>query len=412
MIGAGRIGGPLSANPLESAKEHLKRGEHDLAERAFRDALTADPADGTARVGLAQVLVLQGKKAEAVAECETVAGLYARQGREEKAVEVYRRVIKIDPARAEAHEKLGELLNRINRQGEGLASLETAAAAYGTQDRLADRLRVLQSLVAVAPEEERGRLRADVAGALLIAGKKLEALTEYREAADELEGDGGPLAVINGRSRPREAKAYKLLLEILPKIIAMAPDDIETILRLGRYQMAGRPSSAIATLHMALKLDRNNVAAIKLIDHAFLALGQFERAVVAFDEIRRIDPSAYETDAGYREEVGRLAPVFAEVDVLLGGTPERPDQAVQVARHLVTKFPGSIPARLKLKDVLFRLNQLDAAVAEIAFAVGLALEAGDAALAREVLQDGMRRAPGHPKVRELAVRVAESLRLV
>ena len=409
---AATIDAPLSANPIESAKEHLKRGEHDLAERAFRAALATDPGDGAARVGLAQVLVLLGKKAEAVAECETVAGLYARQGREERAVEVYRRVIKIDAARAESHEKLGELLNRINRRDEGLAALETAAKEYGKQDRPADQLRVMQSLVAVAPEEERGRLRADVAGALLAAGRKDEALAEYREAADDLEGDGGPLAVINGRAKPREAKAYKLLLEVLPKIIAMVPDDLETILRLGRYQMAGRPSLAIATLHMALKIDRQNVAAIKLIDHAFLALGQFERAVVAFDEIRRIDPAAYETDPGYREEVGRLAAVFAEVDVLLGGSPERPDQAVQVARHLVTKFPGSIPARLKLKDVLFRLNQLDAAVSEIAFAVGLALEAGDAALAREVLQDGMRRAPSHPKVRELAVRVAESLRLI
>lgn len=341
-----------------------------------------------------------------------MAGLYARQGREEKAVEVYRRVLKIDAGRAEAHEKLGELLNRINRREEGLVELEAAATEYGKHGRNADRLRVLQSLVALAPDEERGRLRAAVGGALLAEGRKEEALAELREAANELEGDGGPLAVINGRARPREAKAYKLLLEILPKIVALVPNDLDTILRLGRYQMAGRPSSAIATLHMALKIDRKNVAAIKLIDHAFLALGQFERAVVAFDEIRRIDPTAYETDPGYREESGRLAPVFMEIDVLLSGVPERPDQAVQVARHLVTKFPGSIPARLKLKDVLFRLNQIDAAVAEIAFAVGLALEAGDAALAREVLQEGMRRAPGHPKVRELAVRVAESLRLV
>lgn len=402
----------MSANPIESAKAHLKAGEHDLAERAFRDALAADPSDGVARVGLAQVLVLLGKKAEAVAECETVAGLYARQGREEKAVEVYRRVLKIDAGRGEAHEKLGELLNRINRREEGLVELEAAATEYAKGERHEDRLRVLQSLVALAPEEDRGRVRASLGSALLAAGKKSEALQELREAADELEGEGGPLAVINGRARPREAKAYKLLLELLPKIVALVPDDINTILRLGRYQMAGRPSSAIATLHMALKIDRKNVAAIKLIDHAFLALGQFERAVVAFDEIRRIDPTAYETDPGYREEAARFAPAFAEIDVLLSGVPERPDQAVQVARHLATKFPGSIPARLKLKDVLFRLNQVDAAVSEIAFAVGLALEAGDAALAREVLQDGLRRAPGHPKVRELAVRVAESLRLV
>lgn len=399
---------PDTAKTVAAAKGHLQRGELELAERSFREALEADPADGGARVGLAQVLVAQGRRVEAIEQCELVAGLYARAGREDRAVEVYRRILRIDADRPDAHEKLGELLHRIGQRDEGLAALKAAADAYERKGRNASRLRVLESLMALTPDDRRLPVRVELAECQARAGNTADALAEYRAVAAALE-EPGVTAIVNGRGTPEGAKRYRLLLDVLQRIVALVPDELDAVLKLGRYQMAGRPASAIATLHAAIKLDRRNVTAIKLIDHAFLALGQFERAVVSFDEIKKLDPGAYSMDPAWREEPGPMGPALVMVDVLLQGN--RRDDALTQARAIVAKRPGSIPGRLKLKDVFVSLGNVDAAIGEIANAVALALEAGDGGLAREVLQDALRLAPAHPRVRELGIRVAEQLQI-
>ena len=391
---------------LAEAKEHLRGGKLDLAERAYRDARTADPKDAGALVGLAQVFTLQGKKADAIEVIAQAAALHAEAGRLDKAVEVYRRVLKLDPGRADAQERLATILWDSGKHEEALPELRAAAATYTSKGQATDRLRVLARCVEYAPEAERSKMRVEYAESLQKAGQTKEALVEYRDEARLLEAVG-TLEIIGNRGSMHGGAAYRLLVEILERIVALDPADVGARLRLGRYQLAGRPARAISTLLSVLAVERRNVSALKLLDHAFLAVGQFDRAALTFDEIRTVDPVAFVGDPNLRDDASQIAPILAEADALL--SEGRLDQAREWVRALVSRKPGSIPARLKLQDLFVRTGNIDAAVAEISAAVALALEAGDKAHAREVLQVGLKLAPFHPALRESCVRVAENL---
>ena len=396
------------ARLVAEAREHLRGGKLELAETAFRDALVADPKDAAALVGLAQVLTLQGRKTEAIPVIADAAALHAEAGRHDKAIEVYRRVLKLDPQRADVQERLATSLQEAGRQAEALAELRAAAASWAGQGRTADRLRVLARCVEIAPEGERSKVRMEYAEMLHTNGHTKDALAEYREEARLLEAVG-VLEIIGNRGSMHGGAAYRLLVEILERIVALDPADVDARLRLGRYQLAGRPARAISTLLSVLAVERRNVRALKLLDHAFLAVGQFDRAALTFDEIRTVDPVAFVGDPNLRDDASQIAPVLAEGDVLLA--EGRLDQAREWVRALVIRKPGSIPARLKLQDLYVRTGNIDAAINEISAAVALALEAGDKPHAREVLQTGLKLAPFHPALRESCVRVAENLDL-
>ncbi|HUR26758.1 MAG TPA: tetratricopeptide repeat protein [Planctomycetota bacterium] len=391
---------------LAEAKEHLRAGKLDLAERAFRDALAADPKDAGALVGLAQVFTLQGRKPEAIQVIADAAALHAEAGRLDKAIEVYRRVMKLDPQRTDVQERLATILWDSGKHEEALAELRAAGATYTARGSVPDRLRVLARCVEYAPEAERSKIRVEYAETLQKAGQTKEALIEYRDEARLLEAIG-TLEIIGNRGSMHGGAAYRLLVEILERVVALDPADVSARLRLGRYQLAGRPARAISTLLSVLAVERRNVNALKLLDHAFLAVGQFDRAALTFDEIRTVDPVAFVGDPNLRDDASQIAPVLAEADVLL--SEGRLDQAREWVRALVSRKPGSIPARLKLQDLYVRTGNIDAAIAEISAAVALALEAGDKPHARVVLQVGLKLAPFHPGLRESCVRVAENL---
>jgi tetratricopeptide (TPR) repeat protein len=71
-------------DPTRAGLEHLARKEPDRAERAFREALLADPANLEAREGLARALLALGRHPEALAELNAVLGRDARRGSAER----------------------------------------------------------------------------------------------------------------------------------------------------------------------------------------------------------------------------------------------------------------------------------------------------------------------------------------
>ena len=317
------------------------------------------------------------------------------------------RVVRIDPTRGEAHLKLADVLHAASRTREALDHLRAAADAFRAKDKPKQRLDALKRLLERTPENERSPVRVQIADALSAAGDNAMALRILREESRLLEAVGA-LEIMGNRGSTRSA-TYGLLLNVLERIAQLDPGDVDSLLRLGKYQLAARPARAIATLQAVLKLDRKNVPALKLLDHAFLAVGQFDKSAITFEEIRVLDPNAYRANPIWAEEEKQVAPVLAEIDA---SSQHNLDEARDKARILIQARPGSIPARLKMAELFARTANLDSAVGEITAAVRLALEAGDVPHAREVLQEGLRLAPNHPGLRESCVRVTELLQIL
>jgi tetratricopeptide (TPR) repeat protein len=387
----------------EVGRQHLLRGEMAAAEKAFGEALAADPKDEHALLGMAKVLTEEGKRVEAIEVCERIADVYVERGREVKAVEVYARVLRLDPGRPESHRKLGELLHRLKRPKEAMAQLKSAAAAFRQRNHGEDDIPTLRRILELTPEPERSASRIELAEALNKIGRKKEALAEYREEARLLEAVA-ELEIMGNRGSARGGHAHRQLLEVLARVLQLDPGDVDSLLMQARFQLAGSPAKSLSTLQQVLKIDKTNLSALKLLDNAFLALGQTDKAALAYDQISKLD-------ASYGKRVHpdptSLSAELAQIDAFMA--QDLPHKAMEAARSLVGAHPDSFEARMKLKQLFLKVSDTEGAITELSVLVNLAIASSEIGYARTILQELLRLSPGHPRVRECCVQVAERL---
>ncbi|HVO31129.1 MAG TPA: tetratricopeptide repeat protein [bacterium] len=343
-------------------------------EQKFRDVLAKNPDDAAARMGLARALLSQGRKVEAAEACEEAASLYVKRDRKDRAVAVYRRLL----------------------------------AIYKQMSRHAERVRVAQRMLELEPDDAHGEVHVALADALADAGDVPAALTLLREEVRMLAAVA-TLEILSNRASVQQGAAWKRTVTALERICALDRKDVGARIALARYQLLGKPARALATLLEVLTLDRRNVDSLRLIDHAFLAVGQFDRAARTYEEIAAVDPRAFDGNAALRDDGADLQGSFMLIDgAMQAGADE---DALKAARALVASQPNRIPARRKLFELELHAKNLDAAMEQLSQAIALAIEAGDTDYGRSMLQMGLRVAPWHAGLREAAVRVTEHLKI-
>jgi hypothetical protein len=106
------------------------RKEYKKAIELYRAQLADDDANG--RLRLADTLVLDGQKKEAISEYKKVASLYAGQGFLLKAIGVNKKIVKLDPAQEEVHDQLSKLYEE-----KGLLAPSSAPAEAAGEPSLA-----------------------------------------------------------------------------------------------------------------------------------------------------------------------------------------------------------------------------------------------------------------------------------
>lgn len=178
----------MSANKrkiLENAQKYLQRGQLDKALKEFQAALQADPRDTGTRLKIGDLHLKQGNKDEAVGAYLKVADQFMKDGFDARAVALYKQILKIDAARADVNIPLAELYTRLGLTSDAMASLQTAADAYHREGRKRDALELLRKMARLDPTNVTSRLK--IAELLQQAGMKEEALLELDEVAREVE---------------------------------------------------------------------------------------------------------------------------------------------------------------------------------------------------------------------------------
>lgn len=325
-------------------------------------------------MALARILLAQGRRIEAAEACEDAAAVFVRRERKHRALGVYRRLLGI-------YKQLG---------------------------RTEERIRVAKRMLELDPDDVHGEVHVALADAHADAGDVESALAILHDEVRMLEAVA-VLEIIGNRASTQKGAAWKRVVGALEKICLLDRKDAASRVKLARYQLLGKPAKALATLLEVLTLDRRNVGALRLIDHAFLAVGQFDKAARTFEEILVVEPAAFDRNSAHRDDGADLAGSF----VLIDGTIQagKFEDALAAARALAEAQPNRIPVRLKLFELFLRAGNQDAAMSELSKAIILALEAGDSDHARLLLQFGFRVAPWHAGLREVAVRVTEHLKI-
>ena len=264
------IGAALKSFPSNAGLENLlgvveaEQGETELARRAFSAAIQHDPKLVGAYLNLGRIEMQE-------------AGSHA--GPRAKALQLYQKVLRLDPANPEANFQAATLLMWDGKYAPSLAHLEKADAAMRGEIRV--------EALRCADEAGLGhRSATSRAAAAMIANPKLS----ERDAVFVLPA-------------LRAARRGDLIDSIFTAANARVPLSAYGLRVLGLAKEAeGKPAEATAVLERAFTLDDTNVAPLVDLTRIALADKQYKQALGYLAHARALKPG----DAAFAYEYGRI----------------------------------------------------------------------------------------------------------
>lgn len=274
-------------------------------------------------------------------------------GRLDEAAAAFRRVLKSDPAQAEAHRGLGEMAAQAGQTAEAIPHLETAAnltpadpalqfllanllLAHGQARRAADRYRIAAQLAPTVPEVFNNLGAAlKQAGDPAAAEDALRRALTQRPAFAEAWNTLGTVLTDRGDAQAA-AESFLRAVEAKPSLIAARVNlghalcdtgDAPAAIRVFRDAVARQPENAAALNGLGVALQQDN-------RHA--------EAVEAFAEALAVDP-------GFTDALGNLAVSFQ--------AQGRHEDALSLCRQAVDRRPGDPLLLVNLGHILQALGR-------------------------------------------------------
>ena len=226
---------------------YRKANQFDAAQAQYAEAIRIRPHYGEALANLAEMLVAEGKYAEAVSHLE--------------------RAIQVSPGLPEARVNFGHVLNRLGRNQESIEQYRQAirlrprhgpswmglAQALADNDQTDEAVKAAQSAVAFAPSDN----------ALRAAASRLLQRLGRTDQASALEAGPGPAAVAHierGNALVRE----------------------------------GRFADAVTEFQSAVRLGAADPKVYANLGAALASLGRYDEAITAFEAALKINPDLAE----------------------------------------------------------------------------------------------------------------------
>ncbi len=373
---------------LAAAQKQLARGNVDRALKELGRIVRDDPKDLRVRQKIAELLARQGKIAEAMREFQVVAEAYERGGFFPKAAAIYKQMLRFEPNSMQWHLALGEIYQQLALLSDAADHFNIVANHYDNNGTSKERIEIYQRLVRLNPDslEYAERLsdlyqkESDPVSAsdvwarvaqVLEQRNDLDTLTTVYERMSALREDDLDLvrALANlylDRNDPRRALAK------LQHCFRVDPQDTETL-------------NLLADAFVDLGEQEKAVAVLRELAQIYDTLGYEEYRNQVYDRITEIDPSggtAFEGDASLVVE-GLTNPA-AGIEVAQEGSDVEaiqrpliaaetfvnygfPDKARDTLEAAVARFPASfllrrdlLPLQLYDEDTEGALESLDA----------------------------------------------------
>ncbi len=253
---------------LDAAQKYLGQGKIPQAIAEYKAILTAEPADQVTLMTVGDLFVRAGDLGQAAEYFEKLAVAFLDEGFTSKAIAIYKKIAKLAPDQIEPLEKLADLYVQQGVMSEARPIYIQMAEAHlkGKQpERAAE---VLRRLLDIEPDNTRVQTR--LADLYMAIGQKGEAARAYLMAAfrsfERGEMDSAltlvekGLEVDHGNQRGILVKARILAAKGRPgdaaKLLEALPDAKEggqsTLLLFEAYMKAGRPQQAVDLAHKVL----------------------------------------------------------------------------------------------------------------------------------------------------------------
>ena len=373
---------------LQSAEKLLARGKLDQALKEYLRVLEDNAKDIPTLNKVGDLYVRMNRPSESIPYFERIADFYSKDGFFLKAIAIYKKINKIDPARLEVYDRLADLYHKQGLVQDARSQYQVLADHYQKNNRIPDAISVYKKMAAIDPADLRIQVR--LADLYRAANQKDQAVMQY--------GLIGSMLLKRG--------AHDEAAQVFQKALELSPDDVETQRNLVRSLLAqknataamavlkaaprtgeslglmaeaqlemGERAEAVRTAEQALALDadaetpRLFLSRLRIQEHSLdraldavapliltaVARREFARAAEYLEPILAADPGhvgALEKMAGVFEAEGNRA-ALAKAHVQLGQAvePRDPASAVEHYRRAQEADPSNVEAATRLKDI-------------------------------------------------------------
>ncbi|HXY38063.1 MAG TPA: tetratricopeptide repeat protein, partial [Vicinamibacteria bacterium] len=284
---------PVKLRQEADAAERANR--LDKAVEALKQVVADNPRDWNTVNRIGDLYAKLNNPKAANEQYVKVARYFSDDGFYLKAIAVWKKVLRNEPAMLDGHVALGELYQKQGLVAEARQTFGYVYDEYVKRNKLRDAGEVLRRMAEVDPGDLKVRIR--LAELYAREGDPDRAAGEYVTIAEELVKKGLlaealqllDKALRGGQRRPRllaaaarvhlAQKDYTRAADLLREALKVAPDDRELALRLAEASLgARRADEARAVLQSLLERDGNDDDARQQLVQVYLAEGRFDEA--------------------------------------------------------------------------------------------------------------------------------------
>lgn len=289
---------------MREAQGELESGEVNRAVDKLRQVIALAPSYTAAHLALGEALSRRGDTAEAASTYRRVLELkpdaaaaflglgeaLMAEGRTDDAIAALRDAARLRPSSVEVHTSLAKALIDAGNDEDALESLRTVVR-LDPEDAYAGR-----EIERIARRQREGR-RADLLSSLVdLDAPRLASVSVLPTDWDD------PATVRAFESEIRQGK-FSQVEPRLRQYVADNPESWWGYYALG-YVLFGQQKigDSIAALAKSLRLNINNAEAHKILGRTLMIIGQYDRALIEFEQAARLKPDSSEI----RYNLGKL----------------------------------------------------------------------------------------------------------
>jgi pilus assembly protein FimV len=365
---------------LQGAEKLLAKGKLDAALKEYLRVLEDNPKDISTLNKVGDLYVRINRPSDSIPFFTRIADFYARDGFFLKAIAIYKKINKIDPARLEVYEQLADLYHKQGLTQDARSQYQVLADHYSKNNKPEEAITAYKKMVAVDPGDLKIQARlADlyrasrqinhavaqygvIGTALLDRGANEEAAAVLQKALELVPGD-----VEIQKKLVRTLLAQKNPAGAIA-ILKKAPPSAEGLALLAEAQFeTGEPAEAVATAERGLSLDPDNEACRVQLSRVRLAQGNVEASLSAIAPAAEsaLSKKDYSRAAGYLGTILEAEPSnaaalakMAEIREAEGKSPEAASLRILVAREAEQR--GDRQAAVEEYRRVLRLSPADA----------------------------------------------------
>ena len=262
---------------VASAEKALQKGKVDSALKDYLRVLEEAPGDINVLNKVGDLFVRLNRNEESIPYFTRIAEHYSRDGFFLKAIAIYKKINKLDPARLDVYERLAELYAKQGLTIEAKSQYQVLADYHAKNENVIGAISIYQKMVATEPQNIQFHVK--LADLYTQARRTTDALKEYAVVASLL----------------KERGAAGEALQVYDKALRLGPDNGEILKAYVPMLLeTGRVEEAREHLRRALETTPRSVPLFLLATEAAMVAGDFEEARLHVGKAHSVEPESEE----------------------------------------------------------------------------------------------------------------------